>query len=105
MKRIIEGKRYDTETATCVATLRSPTASVRDFRYEDTSLYRTPRGAWFVAGKGGPMSQWRRQVDLNGWTSGEGLRPVDEEEAREILENEDELAAIEKYFSKSVVDA
>jgi endogenous inhibitor of DNA gyrase (YacG/DUF329 family) len=51
------------------------------------------------------MSQWRRQVDLNGWTSGEGLRPVDEEEAREILENEDELAAIEKYFSKSVVDA
>lgn len=105
MKRIIDGKRYNTETATEVADV-SPRGFYRgDFRYEDTRLYRTPKGRWFLAGEGGPMSRWSRSVGLNGYTSGEGIHVVDNDEARALLEQHGETEAIEEYFSSAVQDA
>ena len=57
MKQIINGKRYDTNTATMVADVSPEGFYHGDFRYEETQLYRTPRGNWFLAGWGEAMSR------------------------------------------------
>ncbi|MEX2492957.1 MAG: hypothetical protein WD425_14475 [Nitrospirales bacterium] len=57
MKRVIDSKVHNTQTATEICEL--PCHHYRgDFQYHDTTLYRTPKGAYFVAGEGGPMSMW-----------------------------------------------
>ena len=52
MKKIIEGKVYDTETADCAAEWSSPHTR-SDFHYCEEGLYRTKKGTWFLAGEAG----------------------------------------------------
>jgi hypothetical protein len=105
MKAIIDGKRYDTETALCVCDV-SPNGFYRgDFRYEDTHIYRTRRGAWFLAGNGGPLSRWARSVGLNGSCSGSGIQPLDADEARAMLEQHALPEVVESHFGTQIVDA
>jgi hypothetical protein len=105
MKKIIDGKRYDTTTATMVCDC-SPRGFYRgDFRYEDTQLYRTPRGGWFLAGEGGPMSRWARSTGLSGRTNGSGIQPLDADEARSMLERYGDAEDVEKYFAAEIADA
>mgnify|MGYP000196503474 FL=1 len=40
MKKIIEGKMYNTETATYIGRYRTDTMSRRDFRYLEEELYQ-----------------------------------------------------------------
>ena len=103
MKRIIDGKRYNTETAQEVATSWNGYAR-NDFNFCEETLYRTPRGNWFIYGNGGPMSPYNRSVgDL---TAGdERIVPVDAERARSWLENADEAEALEKWFPDQIEDA
>jgi hypothetical protein len=106
MRRIINGYRYDTDKATEVATNSGGGESVRDFRYWEETLYRTPRGRWFVAGGGGPMSTWAKAIDDKGSVSGgSGVRPLTGAEARQWLEEAGETDAIEQYFAAEVQDA
>jgi hypothetical protein len=105
MKRIIDGKRYNTDTATEIADV-SPSGFYRgDFRYEDTKLYRTPKGRWFLSGEGGPMSRWAQSAGLNSYCGGAGLHVLDDDEARALLEQHGETEAIETYFGAVVQDA
>ena len=103
MMRIIEGKRYNTETATRVANLGS-TLSRSDFNWHDTSLYVTKSGQWFLAGEGGPASMWRHRAG-NMWGYGEGIRPISKAEALEELEAVNDIDSINEYFADSVQDA
>ena len=105
MKAIIGGKRYDTETAQYICDLSPRGFYTGDFRHEETALYRTPRGNWFLAGEGGPMSRWARPEGLNGYSSGAGVRALDPDEARAMLEQHGETEAIERYFADQVEDA
>lgn len=104
MKRIINGKRYDTETAEIVADVGSHGTSFSDFAHHDTQLYRTKRGNWFVAGEGGPLSQWSRSVG-NGYSGGSGIHVLSADEARALLEQHHETEALEQYFGSVVEDA
>jgi len=97
MKRIIYGKRYDTETAERIA--HDSESNPSDFRYYNESLYRTKRGAWFVAGEGGALSSWAQPAEGGGSCYGEGIRPLSEDEARDWLEHAEETEALEKFFS------
>jgi hypothetical protein len=103
MKRIIDGKRYDTETADWVAELRSATCSVTDFGYWEARLYRTRSGRWFLAGKGGGMTMFAESVGGGGCTGGSGIIPISEREAREHLERGgfgyDYEDALERWFA------
>ena len=59
MKKIIDGKRYDTETATQIASSINPDA----INHPDTwvNLYRTPRVAYFRVDDStweGSVTQW-----------------------------------------------
>jgi len=97
MKRIINGKLYDTETAHELCELES-TAYVSDFEWHETYLYRTKKGAFFIAGVGNAASMWAEPCGQGGHTNGEGLRVVDDSEARQYMEAADcavdEFAAV-----------
>lgn len=58
MKKIIEGKVYNTETAECVA---DENRSLHNFYSTSEALYRTKSGRWFLHGEssaGGQYSHW-----------------------------------------------
>jgi hypothetical protein len=97
MKAIIDGKRYDTATAERVCGL-SCTFFPNDFGWHDTDLYRTKNGAWFLAGEGNAASMWAQPVTGGGRGSGQGIRPISDDEARRILEDENQTSALERHF-------
>lgn len=100
MRKIIDGKRYDTTTAVeiCDVSGSGGHLSRTDFKWEDTTLYRTPRGRFFVAGEGGPMSRWVVSCGNNSWTGGSGLMAIDECEARELVERFGSAETYEQTF-------
>ena len=79
MKRIINGKIYNTEAATRVGNFASAYGP-GDFRYEDTDLYKTKKGAWFISGEGGPLSRWSQPCG-NGQRGGSGIEVMTTAEA------------------------
>jgi hypothetical protein len=105
MRRVIDRKIYDTETAEEIADVSAPCNDSGDFAYEETHLYRTKNGRWFIAGNGGPASRWRR-FDGNGmWGSGQGLQPLDVHEVVDLLERRGLSAMIEKHFADLLSEA
>lgn len=57
MKKIINGKSYNTETSTLIASWDNR-LGYSDFRHCAESMYKTKKGVWFISGKGGAMSSW-----------------------------------------------
>jgi len=108
MKRIIAGKRYDTDTAEEVTSRQEGYGG--DFAFYTEALYRTPKGAWFLAGEGGPRSHYAEQsADGRQSYGGSAIRPMTGPEARQWLEalgaKDEALQALEKHFSADIEDA
>lgn len=84
MKRVIDGKVYNTETATKLCEWENG-CSRSDFDYEEWELYITRKGTFFLAGSGGARSRWSRS---NGDMSvgGSGITPLSPEEALRYAE-------------------
>ena len=79
MKRIIDGKIYDTRTATCIAEACSHVGK-SDFGWWEEELYVTPRGRFFVHGEGHAMSRWAKPCgNMRG--PGSGIEALTEAEA------------------------
>ena len=102
MKKIVDGKRYDTETAEEIA-YHSNDLPTNDFNWYEERLFRTQKGNWFIAGEGGAASRYSKSCGNNGSCGGSDLTPIPMIEAREWLERNDEIEALEKYFT--IVDA
>ena len=102
MKKIIGGKKYDTETATLLGerTYSNP----RDFSYIHEELYIKRTGEYFLFGEGGAMSKYRTWVDNNSWTGGEKITPITEQVAREWVEEYLEADDYERIFGKVYED-
>ena len=84
MIKIISGKKYDTDTAECVATNEEmPEDSLK---YVVESLYRKTNGEYFLYGKGGPKSRYVHWISSNSYTSGSEIIPLTEEEAKSWAE-------------------
>lgn len=94
--KIIEGRRYSTLTATEVCNFRTSNGK-GDHRHEDTSLYLSPRGRFFLAGYGGPRSRWSRSVN-GGYTGGKGLIPVTVADARSFAEQHACAETVAEFF-------
>lgn len=84
MKKIINGKRYDTETAKLVG--EASNSNRTDFRYWSEELYQKITGEFFLYGVGGAASKYNRAVGQNEWTGGEEIRPLNLKEAQEWAE-------------------
>ena len=97
MKRIIQGKVYNTDTADRIG--NHVYSNPGDFRYEDTDLFRSKKGAWFIAGEGGPLSRWSRS-EGNGQRGGSGIEAMTATEALAWCEAAGiDADVIAQYFS------
>lgn len=81
MKKIINGKMYNTETAKVLGTAYS-NAAVNSFEYWEETLYKKKTGEYFLYGHGGAASQYARRVDANSWSDGDGFTPLTESGAK-----------------------
>jgi hypothetical protein len=102
MKKIINGFRYNTETAILIGKAGTFNLGMSDFNYWQAGLYKTKRSNnYFMAGEGHAMTRF---ADHSGGSSGWGrkLIPMTREEAfkwaQEFLDTED----IEKEFSDMI---
>ena len=85
MKKIINGKMYNTETAKEIDRW-SNNLSDRDFGNCTEILYRKKTGEFFLHGWGGGNSKYRTYYSENTWGGGERITPLSESEAKEWLE-------------------
>jgi len=100
---IHDNKRYNTETATEIA-YWSNGVNTSDFKCCMETLYRTPKGAYFLFGEGGPSSKYSRQIG-NGYHWGEEMQPLTEKQALAWCEKTNNVEAIEEHFKHLVEDA
>ena len=115
MKRILDGKTYNTGTATHICEVsnirpRSDFQSEQRARsfYQNSDLYVTKNGAYFLAGSGGPSTRFAREVD--GWLSGgSGIIPLTKSEACDVVEREcrtdEDADLIQEFFGDILEDA
>lgn len=96
MKKIINGKRYDTDTAKNLGS--AGYSHPGDFNYWRETLYRKKTGEFFLHGIGGAMSRYARSTGLNEWTGGEEIRPLSLEEAQKWAEKYLEVEEFERIF-------
>ena len=98
MKKIINGKKYDTDTAKAVGTWDNG-RSGRDFSHCAETLYRKRTGEYFLYGVGGPMSKYS-QSNGNTTSGGEDIRPLTEAEARKWAEEKLTAGEYEEIFGE-----
>ena len=108
MIKVIDGKRYNSETAECVFQYTNGQYS-NDFRYRSKCLFLTPKKAWFILHYGGPMSDMATSAGGGSIGWGQDIEPVSDSDAFGFLQahsdDPDAQAAINKYFSDRVTDA
>lgn len=95
MKKIIGGKKYDTDTAKRVGSFES--GYIGDFEWRNETLYQKATGEFFLAGKGGAKTRWASRA-IDGYSSGEGILPLTLDEAREWAEEHLPVDEVEKLF-------
>lgn len=109
MKKIIRGKRYDTDTAKLVGEYWNE-ISPRDFGYLDEALYQKRTGEYFLHGQGGAMTKYAVSTGQNSWSGGEQIIPLSYEAAKEWAEErlsadeyEDIFGEVEEDETKKTV--
>lgn len=85
MKKIINGKVYDTEKAKKVASWYSSYAR-NDFHYYEEELYKKKTGEFFLYGEGNAASPYSRSCGQNEWCGGDKIVPLTFKEAQEWAE-------------------
>jgi len=99
MKKVINGKVYNTETATQIANWDNGIYG-SDFHACEETLYVTSKGAYFVHGDGGPATRWARPVGSNGRCGGSGIEVLSQREALQWCENHAvDADVISEHFS------
>lgn len=98
MEKIIKGKKYNTETAEEID-VYSNGYNRRDFRWEESTLYRKKTGEFFVYSEGGPLSVCREHSG-DGYTGGYIFHPIEEWQAKEWLEKYGSVESYERVFGK-----
>lgn len=84
MKKIVGGKKYDTETANLLGGLDNG-RSKSDFRWKNEELYQKKTGEYFLYGEGGPLTEYFE--DLGNWKGyGRDIVPLSKEDAKRLGE-------------------
>ena len=95
MRKIINGRRYDTDKATRVAFDEKHTGSFDDW---SESLYRKNTGEFFLFGEGGPMTQYRKRMEDGSLGYGEEIIPLSLDGAKRWCEEHIAADEYEKIF-------
>jgi hypothetical protein len=86
IRRVIDGKVYDTETAEPIHTFE-PIDDTGDFHYFLETLFITKKGNFFVAGEGGAMSPYAQSLGGHSWGGASGIEPLSITDAAMWLED------------------
>lgn len=101
MKKIINGRLYNTDTAKKVAEWNNGLA-VNDNSYYYENLYLKRTGEYFIYGQGNAGSKYRRPAygDSGAWTPGENIVPVSVKEAQRLVEKHLDADEYQSIFGK-----
>lgn len=99
MKKVINGKMYNTETAKEVGYWdnRYPT---NDFNWCSETLYKKKTGEFFIYGEGGALSEYSRKVGQHQWSGGSNIIPLTYDETQEWVEEKLDGEDYEKIFGE-----
>lgn len=97
MKKIINGKLYNTDTAQAIHTIFGA-ESQSDLCYYEETLYKKRTGEYFLYGEGGPNSKYGRRIDSNSWGYGYGFSPISYGRAKQWAEDHMDADAFMKEF-------
>ena len=81
MKKIINGKKYDTDTAERLANYEMGGVCCNDIHYVNETLYRKATGEYFIFGEGGAYSCYGSPAVGGGYVAGEAILPLSTAEA------------------------
>lgn len=104
MKKVLDGKIYNTEKAEKLYEWCNR-KFVGDLEYCEEALYRTPKGAYFIFGRGGAMTKYAHQCGSNSTCGGAGIEVLTEVEAMSWLEEHDGSDALIKFFADKIEEA
>lgn len=99
MKKIINGKKYDTDTAKYLA-CGSGGGSASDFSHYAEELYIKKTGEYFLYGHGGPASKYAESCGQNSWCGGSDITPLTENSARVWAERYVSADTYEEIFGE-----
>lgn len=85
MKKIINGRKYDTETAKKLG-YWSNAYSLSDFKHCEETLYKKRTGEFFLYGEGGAMTSYAQKDGDGLWMYGEAITPMTEKDAKQWAE-------------------
>ena len=98
MKKIINGRKYDTETAKDVG-YWSNGYPCSDFNHCEETLYLKKTGEYFLYGEGGALTEYSRDT-WDGRTGSSQIIPMTESEAKEWAENKLSCDEYEALFGE-----
>lgn len=98
MKKIIGGRRYDTEKAELVGEWDNGIHD-SDFNMVEETLYRKRTGEFFLHGEGGARTRYAEACGQNAWRGGERIMPLSYEEAQRWAEEHLDSDVVEEYFA------
>ena len=97
MKTIIDGKKYDTDTARWVGCFDNRYGNFSDYK---ESLYLKKTGEFFLDGEGGPSSKYAQSIgNMSG--SGYGIIPLSINAARNWVEKHCSIELYEELFGET----
>ncbi|MBR3780651.1 MAG: hypothetical protein IKK63_05560 [Clostridia bacterium] len=85
MRKIINKKMYNTETAKRIASCNNG-LGYNDINYFSERLYRKKNREFFLYGEGGPATKYSECIGQNSWSSGCDIIPLTLDEAKEWAE-------------------
>lgn len=99
MKKIINNKKYDTDTAKCIGSWDNGTMP-SDLDYLSESLYKKRTGEYFVHGEGGARSRYASEGEDGWFSGGQAIVPVNLEAAMMWAEEHLSADAYEAEFGE-----
>ena len=96
MKKLIKGRRYDTDIAMEIGSYNY--GNHGDLGHWSETLYRKRTGEFFIYGEGGPMSKYAKSLGQNEWSGSEDIIPVSTEAAQRWAEEYLDGDTVEKVF-------
>lgn len=96
MKKIINGRKYNTDTAKEVGSWWNGVLA-NDLWYVRETLYVKKNGEFFLYGEGGAMTEYAQPPGMYDWCSGAAISPMTLNQAKEWAENKissDEYEAV-----------
>ena len=99
MKKIINGRMYDTETAEKIEEWDNGIYG-NDFRSCEETLYKKKTGEYFIYGSGGANSKYSIPCGSNGRSGSSDIIPLTKDEAKIWMEEKGDPDAYTKEFGE-----